>query len=128
MFRSFAPFFLAAAAVCAATPAAATQGVSCRPVSGSGPSVGVVLGSLGIAGVNVTENGANRTSMGNGAPLAMRQAWIDEQRLWIDVTDADYMRDEGRLRLIWSGRGEARRLSGTFVRAGRLYRMRCEQD
>jgi hypothetical protein len=112
----------------AATPAAATQGLSCRPAAGSGPVVGIVIGSLGIAGVNLTEGRATRTTMGDAAPLAMRQAWIDEQRLWVDLTDANFMADEGRLRLQASGRGGARRFAGTFVRSGRLTRLRCAED
>lgn len=112
----------------AATPASATQGQLCRPSAGAGPTVSIVIGSLGIAGVTVTERGASRTTMGEGAALALRQSWIDEQRLWIDLTDANHMRDEGRLRLQFTGAGRASRLAGTFVRGGRLHRLRCEES
>jgi hypothetical protein len=126
MRRRFAALFIAAAAG-TSSPASATQGLSCRPVSGSGPRVDIVIGSIGIVGVGLTENGRGRTSMGEGAPLAMRQAWIDEQRLWIDIADADYMRSEGQLRLARRGsRGDAR-FTGTLDRAGRIYRLRCEE-
>lgn len=119
---------LLAAAALAATPAAATQGQTCRPLSGRGPQIDIVIGSLGIVGASVSEDGVTRSSVGNAAPLAMRQAWIDEQRLWIDLTDADHMRDEGRLRLHYAGRGRSRHFAGSFVRGGRLYRLRCQES
>lgn len=120
--------FAALAAGLAATPAAATQGVDCRPASASGPRIGVVIGSTGIAGANLTEGGVTRGTMGADAPLAIAQAWIDRQRLWIDLTDPNHMQSEGRLRLVWSGRGDGRRLAGTFERGGRVYRVRCEES
>jgi hypothetical protein len=114
------------AASVAATPAAATQGLNCRPVSGAGPSIDIVIGA-GLVGVSVTERGATLTTMGEGARLAARQSWFDEQRVWIDLTDPNHMRDEGKLRLAWAGRGRARHLAGTFVRNGRLTRVRCQE-
>jgi hypothetical protein len=124
---------LAAAAALAAvallpTPAIATQGQLCGPVSGNGPRLDIVIGTLGIAGVNLVEGGRTRTTMSEGAPLAIRQGWIDEDRLWIDLGDAGLAGDEGRLRLQWSGSGRSRRLAGTFVRHGRLYRLRCSES
>ena len=112
----------------AAAPAHATQGQNCRPVSGTGPEIGIVIGTLGIAGVNLTEDGRTRSTFGAGAPLAIRRAWIDPDRLWIDLADATLARDEGRLRLQPSGRGRVRHLAGTFGRGGRLYRLRCEES
>lgn len=116
-------------ALCTATPAAATQGQSCRVLSGNGPSIGIVIGSTGIAGASLTETGgATRHTMAPDASLAIAQAWIDEQRLWIDLTDPNHLRSEGRLRLAWVGRGRTRHLAGTFVSGGRLYRVRCEES
>jgi hypothetical protein len=119
---------LLAVACFSASPAAATQGQSCRVLSGTGPSIGIVIGSTGIAGASLTEGGATRNTMAADPPLAIAQAWIDEQRLWIDLTDPNHMRSEGRLRLAWTGRGRGRHLAGTFVRGGRLYRLRCEES
>lgn len=121
--------FAAAAAVAAlaAAPAAATQGQNCRPVSGSGPVIDIVTGA-GLVSVSVTEGRATLSTMGPGARLAARQSWFDEQRVWIDLTDPNHMRDEGKLRLAFVGRGRARHLAGTFVRAGRLTRVRCEES
>ena len=121
-------FAFAALMLFAATPAAATQGQYCRTSSGSGPSIGIVIGSPGIVGANLTESGVTRTTMGPDAPLAIAQAWIDRQRLWIDLTDPNHMQSEGRLRLAWVGRGRTRHLAGTFARGGRVYRVRCEES
>jgi hypothetical protein len=125
--RRLAAALLLAAAF-AATPAGATQGQLCRPVSGSGPELSIVIGSLGVAGVNLFEGGRTRGTMGEGAPLAIRQSWIDQDRLWIDLGDRDLMTDEGRLRLQVTGRGRTRHFAGTFVRGGRLHRLRCEES
>ena len=114
-----------------ATPAQATQGQLCRPVSGSGPSINVVIGgtvSSVVAGVNLTEGGVTRSSFGASAPIAIAQAWIDEHRLWIDVGDADLTRYEARLRVAWVGRGRSRHLAGTLARNVRVYRVRCEES
>ena len=117
----------ALAAALAATPAAATQGLHCRPSSGSGPTIDTVS-SAQLIGVSVTERGMTRTTMTQNHDIAIRQSWIDEQRVWIDLWDPSSMEDQGRLRLAWAGRGRARHLAGTFVRGGRLYRMRCEES
>jgi hypothetical protein len=114
------------AAGLAATPAAATQGLNCRPVSGAGPVIDIVTGA-GLVSVGVTDRGATLSTMGPGARLAAHQSWFDEERVWIDLIDPDHMRDEGKLRLQYVGRGRARHLAGTFVRAGRLARVRCQE-
>ncbi|HEX8527604.1 hypothetical protein [Allosphingosinicella sp.] len=114
-----------------ATPASATQGQLCRPVSGSGPSINVVIGgavSSVVAGVHLTEAGLSRSSFGQNAPVTIAQAWIDRDRLWIDVGDSNSMRYEAKLRVAWIGRGRARHLAGTLLRNGRLYRVRCEES
>lgn len=116
----------AAVAGIAAVPAHATQGLNCRPVSGTGPVIDIVTG-LGLVSVSVTERGATLSTMGPGARLAARQNWFDEERVWIDLTDPNHMRDEGKLRLHYVGRGRARHLAGTFIRAGRLTRVRCQE-
>lgn len=127
----FSSAFALAAAAFAAAPASATQGQDCRPVSGAGPTIGIVLGSGAgsvVAGVNLVERGVNRTTFGERAPLAIGQSWVDAQRLWVDLTDADAMRYEARIRLAWTGRGRGRHLAGTVARGGRVYSVRCEES
>ena len=116
-------------ALFAASPAHATQGLLCRPVSGSGPSLGLVLAAGGgVAGANLTEGGALRSSFRERDGLAVRQSWIDEARVWVDLTDPQRLRDEGRLRGSFVRRGRSTHVTGTFVRNGRVYRVRCAED
>jgi hypothetical protein len=115
------------AAAIAAGPAQATQGQHCRPVSGVGPSIDFITGA-GLVGVSVVERGVTLSTMPPDARIAVRQSWFDEERIWIDLTDPNAMRDEGKLRLHYVGRGRTRHLAGTFVRGGRLTRVRCEDN
>jgi hypothetical protein len=61
-------------------------------------------------------------------PVPVRQSWIDEHRVWVDLTDEQRMSDEGRLRATFVRSGRTRHVAGTFVRAGRVHRVRCEED
>jgi hypothetical protein len=124
--RSFAAAAALAAAF-AAAPASATQGQLCRPVSGAGPSVSIVTGA-GLVGVSLIERGTTLSTMGPNARLVARQSWFDALRVWIDLTDPNAMRDEGRLRLRYVGRGRGRHLAGTLARNGRVYAVRCEES
>jgi hypothetical protein len=123
MRRAFALLFLAAVAA----PAQATQGLRCRPVSGTGPTIDIAS-SAQLIGVTVTERGAARSTMTERADIGVRQSWFDAERVWIDLWHPRTMEDEGRLRLHHAGRGAARHLTGTFVRRGRLTRLRCEES
>ena len=112
-----------AAAMLAALPAHATQGLLCRPVSGSGPTLSLILAAGGgIAGANLME----RPGAGTWERIDVRQSWIDEQRVWVDLTDEGRLEDEGRLRGTFVRTGRFWHVAGTFVRKGRLYRIRCE--
>lgn len=115
------------AAAFAGSAAQATQGQLCRPISASGPSVSIVTGA-GLVSVSLIERGTTLSTMAPDARIATRQSWFDAQRVWIDLTDSDAMRDEGRLRLQYVGRGRGRHLAGTFARRGRIYRVRCEES
>ncbi|HEY0014319.1 MAG TPA: hypothetical protein VGB79_15860 [Allosphingosinicella sp.] len=115
------------AAMLAANPAAATQGLHCRAAAGGGPTIDVVS-SAQLIGVSVSERGITRSTMVPDADIAPRQSWFDEERVWIDLWNPRTMTDEGKLRLHYAGRGAGRHLVGTFVRAGRLTRLRCEES
>ena len=125
-----AHFVLAAAAAgLAAAPARATQGLLCRPVSGSGPTLSLTLAAGGGVGANLMEG---RVSPGAPAgawrPVPVRQSWIDEHRVWVDLTDEARTRDEGKLRATFVRTGRFWHVAGTFVRGGRVHRVRCEED
>lgn len=118
-----------AAAALAAAPAAATQGLLCRPSAAGGPTLSLVLAAGGgVAGANLTEGRTARSTFRELDGLAVRQSWIDEHRVWVDLTDPQRMGDEGRLRGTFVRTGRHWHVVGTFVRGGRLYRMRCEEN
>jgi hypothetical protein len=121
---------VALAAASVSTPALATSGYLCRPIAGAGPRISVVIGSgagSAVAGVSLIEGAVTRSSMGERRRIAIEQSWLDGQRLWIDISDSNAMRYEARLRAQFTGIGRARRLTGTLVRGGRTYRIRCDE-
>jgi hypothetical protein len=108
----------------AAAPAHATQGLNCRPVTGTGPELALVLAAGGgIGPASIME----RPGSGKWERIDVRQSWIDEHRVWVDLTDEGRMRDEGRLRGTFVRTARHWYVIGTFVRGGRLYRVRCEE-
>jgi hypothetical protein len=113
----------ALAALLPASPAYATQGLVCRPVAGTGPSLSFVLGAGGgIAAAHVREGSAAWSA------VPVRQSWIDEHRVWVDLTDEQGLADMGRLRATFVRRGRFWHVAGIFVRSGRVHRVRCEED
>ncbi|HEX8365684.1 MAG TPA: hypothetical protein VF603_10430 [Allosphingosinicella sp.] len=124
----FSAVFALAAAAFAAAPAFATQGLDCRPVSGSGPRVSFVLAAGGgIAGASLFEGRSHRSTFRAADGLVLRQSWIDGQRVWADFADSGGLADEGRLRGSFVRQGRRWHVAATFLRRGRLYRMRCEE-
>ena len=124
-------FILAAtAAGLATTPAHATQGLLCRPLSGSGPTLSLLLAAGGgVGGAHVMEGRFSRDAPATAwRPVPVRQSWIDEHRVWVDLTDEARMRDEGKLRAVFVRSGRSWHVAGSFVRGGRVHRVRCEED
>lgn len=125
----FAAALMLPIAALAATPAYASQSMLCRPVSGAGPQLDLLLAAGGgIAGANLMERGTARSTFREQDGIELRQSWIDEQRVWVDLTDPQRMRDEGRLRGTFVRSGAGWHVTGTFVRNGRAYRVRCEES
>ncbi|HEX8216207.1 MAG TPA: hypothetical protein VF577_01965 [Allosphingosinicella sp.] len=120
---------LLVAAGLAAAPAQASQSMLCRPLSGTGPMLNLLLAAGGgIGGANLMERGTTRSTFREPDGIEIRQSWIDEHRVWVDLTDPQRMGDEGRLRGTFVRTGRHWHVAGTFVRAGRLYRVRCEES
>src|SRR5688500_11036230 len=109
------PIALLAAA--AASPASATSGLQCRPVSGPGPVLDLVVG-------HGTGPALVAARLG-GTPAAIAQSWIDGRHLWLDLVDAGATRYEAKLRAVFQPRLRGRPALGTLVRGGRTYRVRC---
>jgi hypothetical protein len=113
-----------------ATPALATGGYECRPVSGSGPMLALVIGhdaGSAIVGARLASGRTVRSTYDPDAPLRIGQGWIDGQHLWLDLTDAAAMRYEARLRATFQPRLRGRPATGTLVAGGRNWRVRCTE-
>lgn len=123
---------LAAGVLAASTPAIATTGYRCEPVAGASPRLHLVVGRAVAPQVVAArlDDGRLLTTQPNGAvspTLVIVRSWIDGQRLWIDLADAQAIRWEGQLRASWQPRLRGRPATGTFVRGGRTYRVRCTE-
>jgi hypothetical protein len=109
------PFAMLAAA--AAGPALATSGLQCRPTSGSGPVLDLIVGHGAGPSLVAARLG--------GKPMAVAQSWIDARYLWLDLADANASRYEAKLRAVFQPKLRGRPALGTLVRGGRTYRVRC---
>ena len=122
------PVAAAAILLVAAAPAAATQSRRCAPVSGAGPLLSLTIGrgaGQAIVGATLSEGGRLRSTAGPNPALAVGQSWIDSQRIWLDLTDANAMRYEAKLRASFNPKLRGRPATGTLVRNGRSHRIRC---
>jgi hypothetical protein len=120
-------FAIAAAALCCSAPAFATGGFLCSPADGKGPTISLVIGHGipgGVIGAAIREGGRWRSTMQPGEGLALGQAWIDAERTWVDLVHPETGAPEAQLRVRNRGFGG----TGTLVRNGRTYRVRCSQD
>jgi len=111
-----------------ATPAMATGGFECRPISGAGPIVRMGIGHTVSArpfSVTLTEGRQTLSTTGDRPALALGQSWFDERHLWLDLTDPNVMRIEAKLRATFQPRLRGRPAIGTLVRGGRTWRVRC---
>src|SRR5688500_14337142 len=111
---------IAMLALAAAAPALATSGLQCRPTSGAGPVLDLVVG-------HGTGPSLIAARLG-GRPTAIAQSWIDGRYLWLDLVDAGATRYEARLRAVFQPRLRGRPALGTLVRGGRTYRVRCTES
>ena len=120
-------FAIAAAALWASSPALATGGFLCSPADGKGPSMSLVIGHGipgGVVGASLKEDGRWRSTLDPKERIVIDQWWIDRERTWIDIVDRETGGYEARLRVRNQGFGG----SGTLVRKGRTFAVRCFQD
>ena len=120
------PVAIALAVFACSSPAFATGGFQCRPVAGTGFVLDLAVGhTVSARPISVTLREGRRTLSTDRGPLAVGQSWIDGQRLWLDLIDAGATRFEGKLRATFNPKLRGRPAIGTFVRAGKTYRVRC---
>ncbi|HEY0027289.1 MAG TPA: hypothetical protein VGC35_05420 [Allosphingosinicella sp.] len=112
----------ASIALLAASPAFATGGFTCKPVSGAGPVLTLTVGHTAVASV------ISARLSDSAAKLAVGQSWIDWRTLWLDLVDSNSVRVEARLRATFQPKLRGRPAIGTLVRGGRTYRVRCEES
>lgn len=122
-------YALSAAALmfASAGPASATGGLLCSPISGKGPSISLVIGhgiSGGIIGAALKENGRWRSTMQPDVPMVLQRSWIDREQTWVVIVHRITGAPEAQLRVRNRGFGG----TGTLVRRGRTYQVRCRQD
>jgi hypothetical protein len=122
-------YALAAAllALAATAPALATGGFICSPVSGKGPTISLVIGHGvpgGVIGAALKEGGRWRSTMDARVAMVLDQSWIDKERTWVDIVHRESGAPEAQLRVHNRGFGG----TGTLVRKGRTYPVRCRQD
>ena len=118
---------LAAAALCLSTPAFATGGLVCTPEKGHEPAISLVIGHFipgGVVGAMLREDGRWRSTMTPGDGIALKQAWIDTERTWVDLVDAETGAPAAQLRVRNARYGG----TGTLLRGGRSYEVRCRED
>ena len=124
------PVAVALVAFACSTPAFATGGFHCRPVSGAGPVLNLAFGhTMSPRPLSATLQEGNRTlsTQGGSDRLAAGQSWVDGQHLWLDLLDPHATRFEGKLRATFRPKLRGRPAIGTFVRGGKTYRMRCTE-
>lgn len=120
--------WIAAALLCAASPALATSTILCRSTVSptDGPSLSLVVGSGeagGIIQAHFAMGGVAFTTSGRPAGPTISQAWIDEHSLRLDIADANA---EARIvRLDTRRRGSD--YLGILIHNGRTWRVRCSE-
>ena len=118
-------------ALLCSSPALATGGFECRPLTGPGPTLTVGIGhGLSLRPFAVWIREGKRvlsTNRAEGDALVLGQTWIDGQYLWLDLLDANALRFEAKLRATFQPQIRGRPAVGTLVRNGRTWRVRCEE-
>lgn len=115
-----------------AAPAHASGGLFCEPVGkNGGPSLNLSMtrgDPGGIFGATLDDGGNSRTTMGEGAPLTLVQAWIDDHYLFVDIADADMMHYVARLRAKRARIDDALGAVGTLEYGGKKHAVRCGES
>ena len=111
----------AAAALACSSPALATGGFECRPINGAGPVITVGVGHT----VSARPFSATLLDGSRRVPVEVGQSWIDSRFLWLDRIDTNATRMEAKVRAEFQKKMRGRPATGTLVRGGRTYRIKC---
>lgn len=106
-----------------ALPAAAfAEGVECRPVSGRGPILTLVVLD-GPAGALAPTLQVGKRLL----DVEIARSLIDDRHFWIDLTDLGGDRVQAQLRATFRKEAEAQPAIGTLYRGKRRYEVRCTE-
>ena len=114
--------------LCLSSPAFATGGLLCKPVSGAGPHLSLVIGhsyAPGIVCANIREGGRWHSTCAPTDRLEIARRWLDRQRVWVDIIDRRKGRDEAKLRAVVVPKHRVHTALGTLTRRGKTYKVRC---
>lgn len=121
-------FAFALSSLALASPAIATGGLLCKPVSGKGPWLSLTIGfgyASSIVCASLKEGGPWISACGPNGRLAVARQWLDRQRVWVDIIDQRNGRDEAKLRAIVQPKQRIHTALGTLTRRSRTYKVRC---
>lgn len=121
-------FALALSSLALASPAIATGGLLCKPISGPGPWLSLTIGhgyAPSIVCANLKEGGPWISACQPEGRLAVARRWLDRQRVWVDIIDQRNGRDEAKLRAIVQPKQRIHTALGTLTRRSRTYKVRC---
>lgn len=111
------------------TPAHATTGLLCAPVTGAVPKLSVIIGADGVIGAALFERGRWQSSMDKNAPFTMARGSIDRKEARVDLVSRTASRSKVLLRVrMLPLHPKGISASGTLQRLGRTYQVNCVQD
>ena len=101
----------------AATPAFATESLTCAAPGDKGPMVGLAIGHAAEPAV------ASAYFQADGAEVkvAVSQSWLDDDKVWVNLGDPDLMEILAKLR----ASGPPGNLRGTLTYKGKTWKVRC---
>ena len=104
-------------ALLTASPAAATQGMTCRTASGSPIVLSLVLGATpSVLSPQLTIGGRR-------VPVVIAQSWIEDPEIRVDLYDPNLLRHELRLKVRRNGPV----FDGSVWRGGQRRWVRCRE-
>ncbi len=104
-------------ALLGATPAAATQGITCRTASGPPIELSLVFG----AAPSILQ--PQLTVGGRRVPVMVGQSWIEDPEIRVDLYDPQLLRQELRLKVRRTGSA----FDGSVWRGGQQRWIRCRE-
>jgi hypothetical protein len=103
-----------------ASPAFATEGMTCAPPGKDWPLVGLTIGHAAEPGV------ANAVLVDDKGEVTVEvsQSFIDDDKVWVNLGDEGLMNLVAKLR----AEGPPGKIYGTLSYKGKTYKVRCSSD